>query len=682
MGVSIPNPDSMKNPVFLKNLFSPIILLAFLVGFLFADEAAAQNRPNVVLIISDDHAWGDYGFMGHEHIKTPHLDRLAEQSLLMTRGYVPVSLCRPSLASMATGLYPHQHWITGNDPNPAARDAAGGRPAADQPYVDRMAELPTIARLLGEVGYLSHQSGKWWEGHPSVGGFTHAMTHGDPTRGGRHGDVGLAIGRSGMEPVFEFIEHAVDEEKPFFVWYAPFLPHTPHNPPDRLLEKYTAAGRPIELARYYAMVDWFDETCGELLNYIDGKGLGDNTIILYVTDNGWIQLTPDMEVPGTWRKEGYGPRSKRSPHEGGIRTPIMVRWTGQVEPLRDDQNLASSIDLMPTILRAVGLEPSADLPGINLLNRGAVEARDAVFGDIYGHDMPAPIEEPLKGIYYRWVIARDWKLIAPNPDLAPEVFVGDSIVARHEGIELYNLKEDPHEMNNLAKEQPGRVRRLQDRLDDWLPLPDVGFKPIFNGKNLDGWKGDRGLWRVEDGMIVGKTTADAPLKSNTFLIWSEGEPADFELRFQYRIVSESANSGVQVRSQVLDGGVVAGYQPDIATVDWITGILYEEKGRGILARRGQRIRIDSQGEKHVERFAEEADLFQHIAPHDAWTDYQVTAKGNTLRTKINGALMHELIDESDKARSSGVIAFQLHTGPPMEIHFRDIKLKTLESGRR
>ncbi len=461
----------LYRPDFMINLCRAGVSLSFLIVFGLVSEAEAADRPNIVLIISDDQSWWHYGFMGHEHIQTPHLDRLAEESLLMTRGYVPSSLCRPSLASIATGMYPHEHGITGNDPDPEARRASGGRPKANQPYVDRMAELPTIARRLGEEGYLSHQSGKWWEGNYSVGGFTHGMTHGDPARGARHGDAGLRIGRDGMEPIFEFIEHAAGEEKPFFVWYAPFLPHTPHNPPERLLNKYMLEGRPMELARYYAMVEWFDETCGQLVDYIDENGMGGNTVILYVCDNGWIQLTPEMEgLPEDWRQEGYAPRSKRSPHEGGVRTPIMVRWTGKVKPFRDEENLAGSIDLKPTILRAAGLEPSADSQGIDLLNRRAVEERDAVFGDIYGHDMPAPIDEPLKGLYYRWIVEGDWKLILPDPGLAPEVFVGDSIVAVHEGIELYNVKDDPHEKNNLADEQPERVRHLSRRIDTWLPL--------------------------------------------------------------------------------------------------------------------------------------------------------------------------------------------------------------------
>ena len=145
-------------------------------------------------------------------------------------------------------------------------------------------DQPTLPRLLAKRGYVSHQSGKWWQGHYSRGGFTHGMTHGDPKRGGRHGDVGLKIGREGMDEIFDFIEDAGD--KPFFVWYAPFLPHTPHNPPKRLLDKYAKKTESKFIARYWAMCEWFDETCGQLLDHLDEKKLADDTIVLYVTDNG------------------------------------------------------------------------------------------------------------------------------------------------------------------------------------------------------------------------------------------------------------------------------------------------------------------------------------------------------------------------------------------------------------
>src|SRR4051794_13741172 len=169
------------------------------------------TSPNVVLIIADDIGWTDYGFMGHPHIKTPRLDRLASQSLTFRRGYVTSSLCSPSLASILTGRYPHQHKITSNDPPlPPGVDprSAAGNPAflaQRQEMIQYFDDMPTLPRLLAPKGYLSFEAGKWWGGSYRRGGFTHGMTHGDPDRGGRHGDAGLAIGRQGMKPVLLFI---------------------------------------------------------------------------------------------------------------------------------------------------------------------------------------------------------------------------------------------------------------------------------------------------------------------------------------------------------------------------------------------------------------------------------------------------------------------------------------------
>ena len=220
--------------------------------------AAEPSRPNIVFIISDDHGWTDYGFMGHPQIETPHLDKLAARSAVFPRGYVPTALCRPALATFATGLYAHQHKISGNDPAllsdsppraPKAPKATKAEKAAKQPgesaayealrekLIAQFYRQPSIAKLLGEQGYLSHQSGKWWEGSSQRGSFTHGMTRGFPNPGGRHGDDGLKIGREGLTPIFDFIDHATTEKKPFFVWYAPFLPHTPHTPPEHLFKK-------------------------------------------------------------------------------------------------------------------------------------------------------------------------------------------------------------------------------------------------------------------------------------------------------------------------------------------------------------------------------------------------------------------------------------------------------------
>ena len=155
--------------------------LCLLISCTTDKPAESDDQPNIVLILSDDQAWGDYSFMGHEIVQTPNLDRLASESGVFKRGYVPTAICRPSLKTLVTGLYPHQHHITGNDP-------AGGFREARYPREDLLANIDSLAKLpalLGEAGYLSHQSGKWWEGHYSRGGFTDGMT-----QGRRHGAEG------------------------------------------------------------------------------------------------------------------------------------------------------------------------------------------------------------------------------------------------------------------------------------------------------------------------------------------------------------------------------------------------------------------------------------------------------------------------------------------------------------
>ncbi len=222
------------------------------------------------------------------------------------------------------------------------------------------------------------------------------------------------------------------------------------------------------------------------------------------------------------------------------------------------------------------------------------------------------------------------------------------------------------------------------------PVQEVGneFVSIFNGQDLSGWVGDERFWSVENGAIIGETSEDNATERNTFLIWEDGEPSDFELRFEYRFIivsdDEYGNSGIQFRSEQFTDEDnpeliyrVRGYQADFAISGWIPGIQYEEAGRGILARRGQSVLIDSDGESHEERFAEEDELGEYINIHSDWNDYHVYANGDTMRSYINGQLMHEFVDQSPEARHQGILAFQLHSGPPMRVELRNIELKEL-----
>ncbi len=429
-----------------------------------AEILAAENRPpNIVLIISDDQAWTDYGFMGHGDIQTPSLDKLARESAVFRRGYVPTALCRPSLVTLLTGHYASVHGVTGNDPSPKYADRGS------ELYKQRCAQLisyldkfDTVPELLGQRGYLSHQSGKLWEGSFKNCGFTHGMTRGFPEPGGRHGDDGLKIGREGMEPISEFVDHAVEQQKPFFLWYAPFLPHTPHNPPERILKKYRVGDRPLTIAKYYAMCDWFDETCGQLLQMIDDHDLRENTLVVYVTDNGWIQNP---------HANGYAPRSKQTPYEGGIRTPILYRWPGKI-PAGERTELTSSIDIVPTILAAAGVDVPDGLPGLNLLpnlESGASIDRERIFGESFAHDI-ADIENPEASLLFRWCIEGKWKLLLTYDG---EVNRYASTHPRDEkGPQLFDLTSDPREQTNLAAEHPDVVARLAKAIDQWYPVKE------------------------------------------------------------------------------------------------------------------------------------------------------------------------------------------------------------------
>lgn len=211
---------------------------------------------------------------------------------------------------------------------------------------------------------------------------------------------------------------------------------------------------------------------------------------------------------------------------------------------------------------------------------------------------------------------------------------------------------------------------------------DDGFKPIFNGKDLTGWDGEPKIWSVKDGAILGNT-ADVNLKTNTFLIWRDGTLDNFVLKLKYRI--KNGNSGIQYRSKEMKNigpWVVGGYQADFEAGKTYSGILYEERMRGILAERGTKVVIDENGKKNVERIADSAELQSKIKNED-WNDYEVTADGFHFVHKINGNVTADVTDNDAKAHNaSGILALQVHVGPAMTVEFKDIQLKRLPAGSK
>lgn len=454
-----------------------------------ADRKADTLPPNIVMIISDDQAYRDFGFMGNGVVKTPHLDRLASRSARFLNGYVPSSVCRPSLVTLLTGQYPHEHGVHFNHPPPGF---AKLRAMPFDAYVqarERATSLiqraPSVPRILSALGYRCLQTGKFWEGHHRNAGFTHGMTRGQPSPienplGLRdyhgNGDAGLSIGRVTMKPIFDFIDDAVDQHgerrHPFFVWYAPFLPHTPHTPPKTLLNQYQGQrGVAPGAAAYLASCTWFDQTVGALLKHIEARGLISDTVFVFVIDNGWRPLSTGK----------VDRRTKRSPYDMGLRTPVLLRWDGHLKPATH-HGLVSSVDIAPTLLELVRRALPRDdqvaarnasidavrrrMSGQDLLPAAIGEkplASDrAVFGEVYPGDATV-LGDPSRDIAYRWVRQGRFKLIVPH------VRNGKVYGNYTRSTQLFDVVADPHERTDLglAKEHRQRVQAMKKLLDAW-----------------------------------------------------------------------------------------------------------------------------------------------------------------------------------------------------------------------
>lgn len=462
------------------------ILIALLI-LIVAGTAPALEPPNVVYIIADDQTYRDFGFMGSDDALTPQIDRLAAESARFVNGYVPSSLCSPSLATLLTGLYPHQSGLHYNHPPPG--NAAFNRMESRQQYeavrsraFETIRRLPTLPRQLAQLGYATLQTGKFWEGHYSNAGFTHGMTRFEPaphldypgvTRtladGSQaahgNGDHGLAIGRETMQPIADFLDD-VAGDRPLLIWYAPYLPHQPHDSPQRYYDLHQRRGVAEHRIPYLASISQFDDTVGQLIEMLRSRSLLDNTLIVFLSDNGWTPSTePERRRPEEFR---FNDRSKYSPFEDGLRTPILLRLPGRIEPATHEAPVGS-VDLLPTVLDAIGQAGAIPgLPGRSLMPAASGReplAEQPVFGDVYPGDASSR-GNPAADIAYRWVRQGRYKLIVPHRhgDAAPwRNFLDD--------VALFDVVDDPGEQQCLAAEQPRRVEQLLALLDQWW-LPE------------------------------------------------------------------------------------------------------------------------------------------------------------------------------------------------------------------
>lgn len=204
---------------------------------------------------------------------------------------------------------------------------------------------------------------------------------------------------------------------------------------------------------------------------------------------------------------------------------------------------------------------------------------------------------------------------------------------------------------------------------------EEGFESMFNGKDLTGWEGKPGGWYVEDGLMTSQSTKENPCVKHHYLMWRGGQPGDFELRLSYRIVG--GNSGIQFRSREVPNWDTNGYQADLEAGPQWTGALFQHQ-RGGVAMRGEKVTIDADGRKTVTSIGDPAELQKHIKPED-WNDYHIIARGPECILKINGRVMSHAIDrDRKKACHRGVIALQMHPGPPMKVQFRNLRIKILD----
>jgi arylsulfatase A-like enzyme len=216
------------------------------------------------------------------------------------------------------------------------------------------------------------------------------------------------------------------------------------------------------------MCEWFDETCGILLDELQRRGLADNTIVIYICDNGWAATSTNAADPNQTRFKDYALRSKSSPFENGIRTPVLVSWPAHIKPSRAP-DLAHAVDVFPTIAAATGIEAPDGLAGINLLDESARKNRDTVYGVCHSVANMTP-GDPDDSLQYRWCISGDWKLMVrhhgSDTTRYKQLHEWDK-----QPVRLYNLKDDPQEKNELSAAHPEIVENLRKRMDAWRPAP-------------------------------------------------------------------------------------------------------------------------------------------------------------------------------------------------------------------
>ncbi len=448
---------------------------------------SSQSRPNFVLINVDDLGWMDLSCYGSHFYETPNIDKLAGQGMRFTDGYATCAVCSPTRASVMTGRYPARIGITdwihhldrqaylaiGKGENPVEYVKTEGRPllCPPNPYWMELDEV-TIAEMLKPAGYTSCHIGKWHLGdvwwYPDKQGFDvniggceigQPPTYFDPyyQHPRRSSIPTLPPRKQGEYLTDREADEAVtfiqkNREKPFFLYYCPYAVHTPLEAKKELISKYSKKPATTQSnAVYAAMIESVDQAVGKIMRALDEMNLTRTTMVIFTSDNGGLEYYGSEDGTKTFATDNAPLRAgKGYPYEGGIRVPLIVRWPEKIKPGSVCHQPAASIDFFPTLGDTAGSELPQDrvIDGKSLIplltQKGSLE-RDAIFWHFPHY----------RGGIVPYSIIRngEWKLIK-----------------RYEGktFELFNLKEDIGEKQDLSKSRPEKVQELDDLLQTWL----------------------------------------------------------------------------------------------------------------------------------------------------------------------------------------------------------------------
>ena len=686
--------------------------LVFILGMiaLGSSPVSAAERPNIVFFLADDQTSSVLGCYGHPFAQTPNLDQLAARGTLFRNAFVSQSICWVSRTTLLTGRTGRSYGLP-DDPEQTRAEVA----------------QQLVSDHLRQQGYRTGFFGKW---HAKMPAGYRPETHFDafenifrdpyyksqPDGSLRH-ETDLIVDRG-----IAFVEQQ-PKDQPFALnlWFnachaedndrRPGIGHFPWPssvdglyedrtmPPPRLndpmifdrlpdflrtsitRERYfwrwnTDDKYQTNLRAYLRMVSGIDHAIGRFIEALRLAGLADNTIIVYSADNGYHMA--NRGLTGKW-----------SHFEESLRVPLIIMdpRVPTVQRGQASQALALNLDIPSTILDWAGCPIPTAYQGRSLrpivAEQVPTDWRTETFHEHFAVRDRIPAWEGVRSERYKYARYFD-----------------------HDTELLYDLQQDPDELNNLAVEpsQAALLQTMRERTQRFVsqyggPLPppskpfvastepypvasaavgsrmdQEGFATVFNGKDLKGWSGDPQFWSVEEGALTGVT--DGSLKMNRFITWTGSTIRNFELRVQVKVTA-GGNSGLQYRGQSrpeLGLDIVSGYQCDIVANNRdYNGMLYEEKGRRILSHTGEQVIVDPQGQPWIVGQMPVKDFAA-----DQWHDYRVLVEGNHHRHWIDGHPTADLLDFDEKGRAlEGVLAVQVHVGPAMKIQFRNFKIKHL-----